>query len=105
VDGKHPVMHGDRSELRARSTTFPEGRLNFLTATNQHETERRYDALYEQYGKPLEHDHTGQYLAIAPDGRIVLGSTLLEVAQIASDRLGSGHFLFKVGERSVGKWR
>ena len=98
-------MRGDGPELRARSATHPEGRRGSLTASSQNETERRYDALYEQYGKPLEQDHMGEYLAIAPDGRIVLGSTLLEVAQKASDTLGSGHFLFKVGERSVGKWR
>jgi hypothetical protein len=97
-------MHGDRS-LAPWPLSNLSGRGEFLTATDQHETERRYDALYEQYGKPPEQDHTGEYLAIAPDGRMVLGSILLEVAQKASDTLGSGHFLFKVGERSVGKWR
>jgi hypothetical protein len=69
------------------------------------ETEQRYDALYEQYAKPLEEKHTGQYVAIRPDGKLIIGPTLLEVAQMATESLGTGHFLFKLGERSVGKWR
>ena len=29
--------------------------------------------LYEQYGKALEKDHTGEYVAIGPDGKTILG--------------------------------
>ena len=38
------------------------------------------DQLYAQYGKPLEAEHAGKYVAIAPDGRLVLGQTMLEAA-------------------------
>jgi hypothetical protein len=61
--------------------------------------------LYERYGKPLETEHRGEYVAIAPDGRTVLAPTLLEVVQRATTILGSGNQVFKVGERTVGKWR
>lgn len=67
--------------------------------------ERRYDELYEQYGKPLEAEHRGEYLAVSARGQIVLGPTLTEVAQQARDRFGPGTFVFKVGERAVGTWR
>ena len=66
---------------------------------------RLYDELYERYGKPLEAEHRGEYLAVSPKGRTVLGETLLEVAQRAVNELGSGNFVYKVGEPAVGKWR
>ena len=63
------------------------------------------DLLYEQYGKPLEAEHWGEYVAIARDGRVVLAPTLLEVMQQATAALGPGSDVFKIGERVVGKWR
>ena len=67
--------------------------------------ERQYDELYERYGRPLEARHRGEYLAVSSRGETILGPTLTEVAQNASDQFGPGNFLFKVGERAVGKWR
>lgn len=79
-----------------------------MTASNgadPREAERRYEELYEQYGRPLEAEHEGRYLAVSLRGETILGPTLLEVAQQATSRFGPGNFIFKVGERSVGKWR
>lgn len=67
--------------------------------------DRQYDELYAIYGKPLEPEHNGEFLAISPKGEILLGSSLLEVAQQASARFGRGNFLYKVGEKAVGKLR
>ena len=61
--------------------------------------------LYELYGKPFEAQHWGEYVAITPDGRTVLAPTLLEAVQQAASLLGSDNHVFKVGERTVGKWR
>jgi hypothetical protein len=69
------------------------------------EIERRYDALYEQYGQPLERDHRGEYAAISVRGEVALGQTMLEAAQLAVERFGPGSYLFKIGERTVGHWR
>ena len=63
------------------------------------------EKLYEQYGKPLEQEHWGEYVAIFPDGRNLVGSDLMAVSDQALDRLGRGSFVFKVGEKSVGNWR
>ena len=60
------------------------------------------DRLYELYGKPLEATHWGKVVAIAPDGRTALGSTLLEAAQAGLAAFGKGGYLFKVGEKAVG---
>ena len=63
------------------------------------------ERLYEQYGKLLEQEHWGKYIAIFPDGKLVMGHNRLEVLDQALSKFGPGSFLFKVGEVIVGKWR
>ena len=63
------------------------------------------DSLYKQYGKPLEQEHWGEFVAIFPDGRLVLGNSQLEVLEQGLDQFGPGSFVFKVGDKVVGKWR
>ena len=63
------------------------------------------EQLYEQYAKPLEQDHWGEYVAISPDGRTVVGTDLMEVSNQALAQFGRGSFVFKVGEKAIGKWR
>ena len=65
---------------------------------------RRYDELYERYGRLLERDHLGEYAAISSQGDVALGQTPQEAAQRAADQFGPGRFLFKIGERVVGRW-
>ena len=69
------------------------------------EATRRYYEHYDQYGKLFEPEHNGEYLAISPDGRTILGATLLEVMKKASAQFGPGNRLYKVGERAVFRWR
>ena len=61
--------------------------------------------LYETYVKPLEPEHRGKYVAVARDGRMVLGTDRRELLQRATDALGRGNFLFKVGEEAAGRIR
>ncbi len=63
------------------------------------------DLLYKRYGRPLEIEHTGKYVATADSGQFVLGNTRLEVARQARTNLWSGSYIFKVRERIVGRWR
>lgn len=63
------------------------------------------ERLYDQYGKPLEQDHWGEYVAIFPDGRTLVGADLEDVSHQALSQFGKGSFVFKVGEKAVGKWR
>jgi hypothetical protein len=76
-----------------------------LNQYDPRELHRRYDELYDKYGRPLEADHRGEYLAISPDGKTVLGTTLDDVAEQAEANFGPGNFLYKIGEKAVGKWR
>jgi hypothetical protein len=63
------------------------------------------DALYQQYVKPLEQAHDGEYVLITPDGGTVLSQTLLGVAQKAAESPSSQNVIFRVGAKSVGKIR
>ena len=66
---------------------------------------REAEALYERFGKPLEAQHRGEYVAITTDGRTLVGPTVLAVAREARRTLGPECFVFKLGERAVGRWR
>lgn len=58
--------------------------------------------LYEQHAKHLEASHWGQYLALAPDGRFVVGRDDVAVFCEAVQQLGEGNFvLLRIGEMDV----
>jgi len=61
-------------------------------------------ALYEQFGKPLEQEHAGEYIAVSPGGKTLLGTDLLTVTKEATKTFGPGNFIFKIGDIAVGKW-
>jgi hypothetical protein len=72
--------------------------------TDQEERKQLSDRLYEQYGRPLEKEHRGKFIAITEDGKTVMSDSLLGVVEEAEARLGSGVFVFKLGDRVVGRW-
>ncbi|HLZ70311.1 MAG TPA: hypothetical protein VKV26_10435 [Dehalococcoidia bacterium] len=61
--------------------------------------------LYERFGKPLEAEHSGEYVSIAPDGRVALAPTLHATMVDGAARFGPGNYVFKVGDLVAGKWR
>lgn len=61
--------------------------------------------LYETYGKPLEAEHWGKFVAVSRDGRTLVGETAYEVLDRAADAFGPENFVFKVGEIALGKIR
>lgn len=63
------------------------------------------DALYAQYGRPLERQHEGKYAAITRQGRTVIGATVLAVADRADEEFGPEEqaFIFKIGGPSAYK--
>ena len=63
------------------------------------------DALYDQYAKPLEQEHPGEYIAVSPTGQVLLGTDLYELTKTATKSFGRGNFIFKLGPRTVGHWR
>jgi hypothetical protein len=74
-------------------------------AAVQEEHRREADDLYERFGKPLEAEHMGEYVAIFPDGRTVIGSTVGGVLAEATQTIGKGSYIFRIGQRWVWKLR
>ncbi len=63
------------------------------------------ERLYELYGKSLEEECSGKFVAIGPDGQTILGEDDAEILQQAIDKFGSGNFAFtRVGDRTLGRW-
>src|SRR5262249_19403604 len=92
--------------ILSRLTTWgTTGTMAAAYPSRSDDLERQYDERYARFGRLLEATHAGAYLAIAPDGRTVLGDSLLDVAQQAKRAFGPGSFLYKVGEPSVGQVR
>ena len=79
--------------------------LNSKISKSDSELMDQSEKLYDQYGTPLEQAHWGEYVAIFPDGRTLIGENLLDVSDEALVQFGQGSFLFKIGEKAVGKWR
>ena len=62
--------------------------------------------LYEKFGKPLEREHTGEYVAISLDGQTILGARLGELLRMAVETFGRDNFaIAKVGHDTVETWR
>ena len=61
--------------------------------------------LYERYGKRLEADHHGKYVAIGPSGETIVGDGALAVVQDAVVRFGPGNFAYRrIGYPFVTRW-
>lgn len=71
---------------------------------NPKKIDKLFDQFYQKYGKPLEKEHWGDFLAVSPDGEILLGKDVNKVAKEAHVSFGPGVFLYKIGEKAIGKW-
>lgn len=62
--------------------------------------------LYQKFVKPLESKHKGKYVAVSQKGKAIFTDTILEALMKAHISFGKeAPFVFKVGEKVVGKWR
>ncbi len=76
-----------------------------MQSDEQRERTARALDLYARYGKPLEAEHAGEYVAISPDGRTLLAPTVIQALAEGAERFGRGNSIFKVGERVVFTWK
>jgi hypothetical protein len=81
----------------------PGAGLGGLAMCERCDEEKEMDRLYEQYGKPLEADHWGEYFVITEHGKALLAPTLDEVLALPHELLGPGSLVMKVGEKAVGR--
>jgi len=70
---------------------------------NDDESKDVGDRLYDEFVRPLEQDHYGEFIAITWDGQILLGPTLRDVMVRAKEAFGPGNFVFKIGPKAVGR--
>jgi hypothetical protein len=60
--------------------------------------------LYAKYGKPLEQEHQGKFIAINSGGQVILGKSMTEVMLKAVEKFGRENFaLARVGHEAVWK--
>lgn len=62
------------------------------------------DRLYERFGKPLEKEHRGEYLAVSKGGQALLAARLFDALEKADERFGSENFIFKIGDKAEGEF-
>ena len=61
--------------------------------------------LYDKYGKALEIEHTGEFVAISRDGEILLGKRMGELLKRAIDTFGRDNFaMARVGHETMTEW-
>jgi hypothetical protein len=64
------------------------------------------EKLYDRFVKGLESKHRGAFVAVHPDGRVVVDKDDIRVVDEALKQFGPGNFvLLKIGSKGVGKWR
>ena len=71
-------------------------------------TKRKLDEqrrLYHLYGRPLEKEHTGEFVAISLDGEIILDRRLGDLLKRAIDTFGHDNFaMARVGHEAMAEW-
>ena len=66
---------------------------------------REQRRLYEQYGKALEKDHTGEFVAISLEGQIILDRKMGELLKRAVETFGHDNFaMARVGHEAMTEW-
>ena len=61
------------------------------------------DAVYDRYARPMEEEHWGEFVAVSPDGRTLLGPAARDVTLAAKEAFGTGSYVFRIGPRVVGR--
>ncbi len=75
-----------------------------MALTNE-EAVTRSDALYEKYVQPLEAEHWGKFVAVAPGGKTIVGHEKADVLDKALLEFGEGVTVFKIGPEEVYRMR
>jgi hypothetical protein len=70
-------------------------------STQQRAGVARLNQIYEQYVKPVEQDHQGEYVLVRPDGELIFAPSMLELVEKAYQVADRNNCLFKVGEISA----
>jgi len=75
--------------------------MHSMSTDEAAEMDGMYNDRYAKHGKCFEAEHNGEFLAISSEGKTILGPTLVDVADRASERFGPATFFYRVGQRAV----
>lgn len=74
-------------------------------ASNQNPSLQDANKAYALYVKPLESKHKGKYVVVTPGGKTIFSPSLMEAVEEARRISNANNFIFKVGDKVLGKIR
>jgi len=89
--------------LRVRDAERKPVKAGRTMSSSEEDAGARLDRMYEQYVKPVEQEHLGEYVEVTPAGEMYFASTLSALAEKTMHLRDGGHGLFRVGEIAATK--
>lgn len=90
--------------LRARDMArTPEGVVKPMPGSEE-DAGARLDRMYEQYVKPVEQDHLGEYVVVTSAGEMYFAQTQSELVRKTMHLREGGNCLYKVGEIAASRF-
>lgn len=84
--------------LRARDMECDPVTDSSAMSSSEEAAGRRLDRMYEQYVKPVEQEHLGEYVVVTPAGDMYFAQTQSELVKKTMHLREGGNGLFRVGE-------
>jgi hypothetical protein len=73
--------------------------------SKQNPSIHKANKVYNQYVKPLEEKHKDKYVLVTSEGKTIFAATWGKLMEQASRIPSPDNFVFKVGDRVLGKLR
>ena len=102
-DGRVEEVEDFVDFLRARDTHSGIVQAAAQGSTQPDDAGARLDRVYEQYVKPVEQDHLGEYVLVTPTGDMYFAQTQSELIMKTVHITTGDNCLFKVGEIAATK--
>ena len=90
--------------LRARDVQREVAQAASVPSAQRRNDGCRLDRVYEQYVKPVEQDHLGEYVLVTPAGEMIFASSQAELVERTGHIRGTDNRLFTVGEVADAKF-
>ena len=90
--------------LRARDLEKTTVKAGNSKSSSEEDAEARFDRMYEQYVKPVEREHLGEYVVVTPTGEMYFAQTESELVMKTLHLREGDNFLYKVGEIAAARF-
>jgi len=102
-DGRLAEVEDFVDFLRSRDIERKSVKAVRSTSGSEEDAGARLDRMYEQYVKPVEQDHLGEYVVVTPAGEMYFAQTQSELVKKTMHLREGGNCLYKVGEIAATK--